>query len=78
MTAMRPERTLDTGRRRRTAPTSRRRNGAPPEKLGAISEAAASAFEGEIREFVRRDVAPRRPAAGGDAPPTRSPTISMR
>ena len=36
------------------------------DKLGAINEAAANAFEGEIREFVRRDVAPRRPRE--DAP----------
>jgi hypothetical protein len=28
-----------------------------PEKLGEIDQAAATAFEGEIREFVRRDVA---------------------
>jgi hypothetical protein len=28
-----------------------------PEKLGDIDQAAATAFEGEIREFVRRDVA---------------------
>jgi hypothetical protein len=27
-----------------------------PEKLGDVDQAAASAFEGEIREFVRRDV----------------------
>jgi hypothetical protein len=39
-----------------------------PEKLGAISDAAASAFEGEIREFVRRDVAPRRPRDVDGAP----------
>ena len=45
------------------APASERR---PVEKLGAISDAAANAFEGEIREFVRRDVAPRRPRE--DAP----------
>ena len=44
-------------------PASERR---PVEKLGAISDAAANAFEGEIREFVRRDVAPRRPRE--DAP----------
>ncbi len=31
-----------------------------PERLGEIDQAAANAFEGEIREFVRRDVA-RRP-----------------
>jgi hypothetical protein len=28
-----------------------------PEKLGDVDQAAADAFEGEIREFVRRDVA---------------------
>lgn len=28
-----------------------------PDKLGEIDQAAANAFEGEIREFVRRDVA---------------------
>src|SRR3569623_2891021 len=38
----------------------------PVDKLGAISDAAANAFEGEISEFVRRDVAPRRPRE--DAP----------
>jgi hypothetical protein len=27
-----------------------------PEKLGEIDQAAASAFEGEIRDFIRRDV----------------------
>jgi len=48
-------------------PASERR---PVEKLGAINEAAANAFEGEIREFVRRDVAaaPRR-AREDVAPP---------
>jgi hypothetical protein len=65
MTAIRPERTSDTAETHGPdTPVSERRT---PEKLGAISEAAASAFEGEIREFVRRDVAPRRPAAGSDA-----------
>lgn len=29
----------------------------PVEKLGDVEQAAATAFEGEIREFVRRDVA---------------------
>jgi hypothetical protein len=37
-----------------------------PERLGAINDAVATAFEGEIREFVRRDVAPRRPRADAD------------
>lgn len=36
-----------------------------PERLGDIDQAAANAFEGEIREFVRRDNAVRRPR--GDA-----------
>ena len=35
------------------APTKRK----TPQKLGEIDQAAANAFEGEIREFVRRDVA---------------------
>ena len=32
-------------------------NRKPPEKLSDIDQEAANAFEGEIREFVRRDVA---------------------
>jgi len=35
------------------APPDRR----PPEKLSDVDQAAANAFEGEIRDFVRRDVA---------------------
>jgi hypothetical protein len=64
MTAIRPERTLDTAAEIHgpDKPASERRT---PEKLGAISEAAANAFEGEIREFVRRDVAPRRQSTAG-------------
>ena len=59
MTAIRPERTPDTA-----AETHGPEKPATPDRLGNISEAAANAFEGEIREFVRRDVAPRRqPAA---------------
>ena len=49
------------------APPDRR----PPERLSDISQAAANAVEGEIREFVRRDVAflrrQRNEADGGDA-----------
>jgi hypothetical protein len=47
MTAIRPER------------LAAEQNGSAksgPEKLGDIDQAAANAFEGEIREFVRRDV----------------------
>jgi hypothetical protein len=35
------------------------------------AEKEVSSFEGEIREFIRRDVAPRRPR--GDAPPAGDP-----
>ena len=69
MMAMKPERTgtADAAPEAqgpdKPVPASERR---PVEKLGAISDAAANAFEGEIREFVRRDVAPRRPRE--DAP----------
>lgn len=48
------------------APPDRR----PPEKLGEIDQAAANAVEGEIREFVRRDVAfLRRPRTEIEAQP---------
>jgi len=63
MTAIRPERlgadriNLDKSVAEKTgperfAPADRR----PPEKLSDVDQAAANAFEGEIREFVRRDV----------------------
>jgi hypothetical protein len=46
------------------APPDRR----TPEKLSDIDQAAANAFEGEIREFVRRDVSfLRRPRSEGEA-----------
>ena len=77
MMAMKPERTggpdaaPEAQGPDKPVPASERR---PVDKLGAISDAAANAFEGEIREFVRRDVAaaPRRPreeAPASDAPP---------
>jgi hypothetical protein len=43
----------DTSGPEKYAPPDRR----PPDKLGSVDQAAANAFEGEIREFVRRDVA---------------------
>jgi hypothetical protein len=40
-----------------------------PQRLSDVDQAAASAFEGEIREFVRRDVAfLRRPASPVESP----------
>lgn len=39
-----------------------------PQKMSEVDEAAASAFEGEIRDFVRRDVAfVRRPRSDAEA-----------
>lgn len=58
MTAIRPERLgADYGGSERTGPEKYAPNRENPERLGAVDEAAATAFEGEIREFVRRDVA---------------------
>ena len=46
------------------APPDRR----TPDKLSDVDQAAANAFEGEIREFVRRDVSfLRRPRSEGEA-----------
>jgi hypothetical protein len=54
MVAIRPERMgADKGSTEKSGPEKF----APPERLGDINQAAASAVEGEIREFVRRDVA---------------------
>jgi hypothetical protein len=51
----------------RYAPDRRAAEKPAPEKLGDVDQAAAAAFEGEIREFVRRDVAPlRRPRNEAD------------
>src|ERR1700690_1851062 len=58
MTAIRPERlALDQSVPEKTGPEQFAPNRGVPEKLGEVDQAAATAFEGEIREFVRRDVA---------------------
>ena len=58
MTAIRPERLgADKLGPEKTGPETYAPNRKTPEKLGDIDQAAATAFEGEIREFVRRDVA---------------------
>ena len=72
MMAMKPERTgtdaaPDAQGPDKPAPAATTAERRMVEKLGAINEAAANAFEGEIREFVRRDVAPRRPREDGPA-----------
>ena len=58
MTAIRPERLgADKFGPEKTGPEAYAPNRKTPEKLSDIDQAAANAFEGEIREFVRRDVA---------------------
>ena len=68
MTAIRPERlALDQTVPEKTGPEKFAPNRGVPEKLGEVDQAAANAFEGEIREFVRRDVATlRRQRSEGD------------
>jgi hypothetical protein len=68
MTAIRPERLgLDQSVPEKTGPEKFAPKSGVPEKLGAVDQAAATAFEGEIREFVRRDVATlRRQRSEGD------------
>ena len=58
MTAIRPDRLgADQGGSGKTGPELFAPDRSGPAKLGAIDQAAANAFEGEIRDFVRRDVA---------------------
>jgi hypothetical protein len=68
MTAIRPERlAADQSVPEKTGPEIYAPNRGVPEKLGEVDQAAATAFEGEIREFVRRDVATlRRQRSEGD------------
>ena len=69
MMAIRPERlAADQSVPEKTGPEQSAPNRSVPEKLGEVDQAAATAFEGEIREFVRRDVATlRRQRSEGDA-----------
>ncbi len=58
MTAIRPERLgADRASPEKSGPEAFAPIRKSPEKLADIDQAAATAFEGEIREFVRRDVA---------------------
>jgi hypothetical protein len=58
MTAIRPERPgADRGGSEKSGPEKYAPDRSVPEKLADVDQAAATAFEGEIREFVRRDVA---------------------
>ena len=58
MTAIRPERLgADGSGSEKSGPEKYAPDRNVPEKLADIDQAAATAFEGEIREFVRRDVA---------------------
>jgi len=68
MTAIKPERlAADKLGFEKTGPETFAPKGKGPEKLGEIDQAAANAFEGEIREFVRRDVAFLRRRQDGEA-----------
>ena len=70
MTAIRPERlAADQSGSEKTGPEQYAPKSSGPERLGEVDQAAATAFEGEIREFVRRDVATlRRQRNETDAP----------
>jgi hypothetical protein len=58
MTAIRPERLgADRNGAGKPGPETYAPIRRTPEKLGDVDQVAATAFEGEIREFVRRDVA---------------------
>lgn len=58
MTAIRSERLgADQSGAEKAGPEKYAPNRGGAEKLGEIDQAAATSFEGEIREFVRRDVA---------------------
>jgi hypothetical protein len=57
MTAIKPERlAAEQNGSAKTGPEKYAPDRGIPEKLGDVDQAAANAFEGEIREFVRRDV----------------------
>jgi hypothetical protein len=73
MTAIRPERPgSDKGVAEKSGPERYAPDRRAPEKLGEVNQAAATAVEGEIREFVRRDVAFLR-RQRGDAEPGGDP-----
>jgi hypothetical protein len=57
MTAIRPERLAADGNSEKSGPEKYAPARNVTEKLADVDQAAATAFEGEIREFVRRDVA---------------------
>ena len=76
MTAIRPERLgADRLGPEKTGPEKFAPDRRAPEKLSDVDQAAANAFEGEIREFVRRDVSFLR-RQRDDAEPTVDPAIT--
>ena len=56
MTAIRERLGADKLVAEKTGPEAYAPTRKTPEKLSDVDQAAANAFEGEIREFVRRDV----------------------
>jgi hypothetical protein len=77
MTAIRPDRLgADRASPEKTGPEAYAPNRKSPERLSEVDQAAATAFEGEIREFVRRDVAfLRRHQRNSEAEPAPEPLV---
>ena len=73
MTAVRPERLTDRNGVERTGPEKYAPQRQAPAKLGDVDQAAT--FEGEIREFVRRDVPFVRRPANETAEPAVEPVV---
>jgi hypothetical protein len=77
MTPIRPDRLgADRAIPEKTGPEAFAPNRKSPERLSEVDQAAATAFEGEIREFVRRDVAfLRRHQRNSEAEPAPEPLV---
>jgi hypothetical protein len=76
MTAIRPDRLgSDRSVPEKTGPEAFAPTRKLQEKLSEIDQAAATAFEGEIREFVRRDVSFLRRQRSNEVEPTSEPVV---
>jgi len=78
MTAIRPERHgAEQSGSEKSGPEKYAPDRGAPQKLSEVDQAAASAFEGEIREFVRRDVAFVRRQRGEAEMPAETPSENI-
>ncbi len=75
MTAIRPDRLGADRTPEKTGPEAFAPNRKSPDRLSEVDQAAATAFEGEIREFVRRDVAFLRRHQRNEAEQTPEPIV---